>query len=491
MVRLKGRRRTARSSVAVFQAFVEIVQKVVKVSPLLFACGFLLNFVDGVLSGSMALIAQRFLDRAADFAARRNGIEPVISAMMLWGASHIVWQTLNGVSYFANMMYLRKAEGQLSMEIQEKMGRIAPICFENPVILDDIDKAEEGKNCAAAFVNAIMIALNVHAPYFVCMGIYLYTIKPLLLVSLLLVFAPTMLAQFLRAKVFARVEDQAAPVRRECLYYESCMAGREYFKETRILGAFSHFKALYVDLLSTLNKVMFRASVRSDLAELAMKLLSLAGYVGILLLLFDSLMKGDIGVGAFAAIFGSIGQMFSRMEEVICRHFGTVARNFGMVANYIKFLHMEERKGAERELPEDAAIALHGVSFSYPGSQTKAVDNVTVTLHRGETVAIVGENGSGKSTLARLIVGLYLPDSGDLLYGDAHTRDLASGALYKGISAVFQKFQRYQMTVRKNIGISDVEKAADDCILGDVCGQAGIDPSDAAFIDGYDTMLSR
>lgn len=488
---MKNQKRKAASKMDIFHAFVEIVPKIIKVSPWIFLCGFMLNLIDGAISGSMAFITQMFLDKATGFTTQKNGIMDVVYAMIVWGTINIVWQILNGVSYFINMMYLRKAQGHLSLEINKKMSRLAPISFEDPGVLDDINKAEQGKNCAASFVNAIMITANVHVPYFICMAIYLYNIKPILIASLLLVFLPTLLTQILRAKVFCKVEDVAAPVRREYFYYECCMTGREYFKETRILGAFSYFKKKYVDLIKVLNKLIFHASVKSDLAELGMKMLSLIGYIGILLLLFTSLMKQEISVGAFAAIFSAVGQMFSRMEEVVYRHFGSVARDFGMVRNYLKFLHMEEREGVDIEIHEDADISLKGVTFSYPKAENKAVDNVSLTIHPGETVAIVGENGSGKSTLVRLITGLYLPDDGDTFYGTANTKDIAQGSLYAKISAVFQKYQRYQMTMRENVGISGVEKPADDETLDYVCSQAGIDSHDRSFFNGYDTMLSR
>ncbi|MDF2541691.1 MAG: hypothetical protein K0S47_1409 [Herbinix sp.] len=488
---MKNQKQKAMSKMNIFHVFFELVPKIIKVSPWIFLCGFILNLIDGAIAGSMTFITQNFLDQATGYVSQKNGIVAVIYAMVGWGTMHIFWQMLNGVSYFMNMMYLRKTQGYLSLEINKKTSRLAAICYENPEILDDINKAEQGKNCAASFVNAIMITLNVHIPYFICMTIYLYKVKPILIVSLLLIFLPTLLTQILRAKVFSKAEDLSAPVRRECFYYESCMIGREYYKETRILGAFPYFKKKYVDLQKLLNQLIFHASAKSDLAELGMKLLSLIGYIGIIVLLFASLMNREISVGAFAAIFSAVGQMFSRMEEVVYRHFGSAARDFGMVRNYLQFLHREEREGIDIEIPEDTDIALQGVAFTYPNAENKAIDNVSFTIHHGETIAIVGENGSGKSTLVRLITGLYLPDDGDIFYGSANTKDLAIGSLYKKFSVVFQKYQQYQMTLRENIGIGDALKRAEDETLDYVCNQAGIDRNDSSFFKGYDTMLSR
>ena len=152
---------------------------------------------------------------------------------------------------------------------------------------------------------------------------------------------------------------------------------------------------------------------------------------------------------------------------------------------------MPEREGMGSQLPEGTGISLRGVSFAYPGAAQKAVDDVTLTISHGETVAVVGENGSGKSTLARLLLGLYLPDGGSVFYGKVNTKDAAAGSLFTHISAEFQKYQRYQMTLRENISISDVSRNAGSAGLDEVCAKAGIDKSGGSFNNGYETMLSR
>jgi ATP-binding cassette subfamily B protein len=477
--------------VNIFTAFLIMLPKVARVAPALFAIFLILSIAHGVAFGITAPVTQLFFDRATAFSAGEAGLAAVIWGLLILALSHVVQQALNGVANFLPEMYFIKTEGAQSLGLHKKLNKIAPIHFENTETLDEINKAIEGKNQAVWFVGTILSTLTFYVPYFAVMAIYLLSVKPLLVISLALIFIPTLATQLLRAKIFSKVEDKSAPVRREFGYYESCMVGREYFKETRVLGAFSYFRRLYADTLTLLNRLRFRASVKSDLAELAMQILSLGGYVGILFLLLDSLMKGEISVGAFAAIFASIGNMFNLMRELIVSHFGSVARNFGKVQNYIKFMQMPERAGADTELDGDADIALQNVSFSYPGADKKAVENLSVTIKSGETVAVVGENGSGKTTLVRLLTGLYLPDEGDILYGKANTKAVSMRSLFKNISAVFQKYQRYQMSLRDNIGVGDVDRIAEDGKLDQVGAQAGVDKNDSSFTNGYDTMLSR
>lgn len=246
-----------------------------------------------------------------------------------------------------------------------------------------------------------------------------------------------------------------------------------------------------MDALKLLNKLSFRANVKTNLAELAMRLLTVAGYIGILYMLFDALMKGEITVGAFAAVFNSIGMLYGIMEEVICRHIGNIAQNLGTIQNYLNFLSLPEPEGTIAELPEACDISLKDVTFAYPKAEKNAINKLNLTIKNGETVAIVGENGSGKSTLIRLITGLYKPTEGEVFYGDVSSKELKLSALAENTSAVFQKFGHYQMTLSDNISISDSKREPAEAELDGVSSMAGLSKEDECFTDGYNTMLSR
>jgi len=478
-------------NIRLFRAFITMLPKMVRVSPGLFSIWMISAIVQGIIIGLLAPVMQLFFDRATDYAAGKAGLPFVVVGLVLLGVVQVGRSAINGFVYFCMTIYYQKADGILSMELHDKINKIAPICFEDTRILDDMNKALQGKEEAVLFTGNILNTFTFYLPYFVIMSVYLFRVKPILVVSLVLVFLPVFLTQIFRTKIFAKAEDESAPIRRKIDYYESCMSGREYFKETRILGAFPYFRKLYADSLALLNKLSFRAATKSDLMKFGVQMLSLGGYVGILLLLLDGLMKEEISVGAFAAIFASVDTMFQLMGQLISDKWGAIARDFGRAQHYLRFLQMPARGGMDVEMPADFDIALRDVSFAYPNATRNAVEAVSLTIKDGETFALVGENGSGKTTLVRLITGLYLPDEGEVLYGEASTGEVSMASLFKNTSAVFQKFQRYQMTLRENVGISDVDSMAGDADLDAISAQSGLDKDDRSFSDGYDTMLSR
>lgn len=82
-------------------------------------------------------------------------------------------------------------------------------------------------------------------------------------------------------------------------------------------------------------------------------------------------------------------------------------------------------------------IEFKNVSFSYPDG-TKAVDNISFHIKKGEKVAIIGQNGSGKTTTAKLMNGLFKPTNGDVLIDGKNSKDYTTAKLSKNVGYVFQ-----------------------------------------------------
>lgn len=468
-----------------------IVPKAIGVSPVYFVFMTVVAIAHGLFWGIDILIRQVFFDAAAGLPGGQTMLRGVLLAFAALALCAVLTQFLNGLSNYMFEVYSERIVQKLRFDTNARIQRLSPELFENTETLDDINKAEKGAGAALQLFFVIYTLLSFYLPYFIFVGWYLFSLKPLFVLSIVIVFIPTALTQLIRAKVFAKLEDDSAPKRREFEYYEKAIADREYFKETRLLGAFGYFKEKFVETYRLCLKLRMRAEIRSTVFELSMNILTILGYFAILYLLFSALMAGEISVGAFAAVFANIGMLYEIMSEVVNRHIGSLVQNFGATVNYVRFLHMPERSGEVKTAQDWGDITFRDVSYSYPHAERPAISHVSFTLHRGETLAVVGENGSGKSTLIRLLSGLYLPSEGEVLVNGVSTQRIDPPALFGRTSAVFQKYQRYHMTLRENLTISDPGKQTDNAQLDEICQMAGCNPADSSFTDGYDTMLSR
>ncbi|MCL2057877.1 MAG: ABC transporter ATP-binding protein/permease [Oscillospiraceae bacterium] len=447
----------------------------------------IVGVVHGV-SHALEMFVNRYLFDAVTAAAGGGALDGLLAPVLAFGILYVSKTFLNGLHNFLYHPWEQKSIGAIRVALSEKCGQIDPIDFENPELLDDINKAKEGVMNAFVLPANLVTLFTFYVPFFIVSAAFLFTLKPLLLLIMLAMFVPAVLMLVVRTKLYSKLEERSAPIRRKYEYFESAICGKESFKETRLFGAFAFFKKLYYDSLMLLNKEMWKTEKKTVLTELFLRLFMLSGYFGMLYALFYYLMRGEISVGSFAAVFSALGTLCMIIEEIVVRHLGNIAKDVGKVQNLVRFLKMPARRGSDEYVDRSGDIVLENVSFRYPGAAEDAVKGVSLTIRSGETLAIVGENGAGKTTLMRLICGIYLPaPGGRVLAGDKDLSTVEPGRAYADTSAVFQRVQRYQMTLHDNIDIGGLG--------GDVTGslhKADLAPTDASlFPDGLDTMLSR
>ncbi len=101
--------------------------------------------------------------------------------------------------------------------------------------------------------------------------------------------------------------------------------------------------------------------------------------------------------------------------------------------------------------PKDASVSFKNVSFTYPGSDKKALDKITFDIPVGKTVALVGASGSGKSTAAQLIPRFYDVNDGQVLVGGVDVRQISKQDLMNKIAFVFQNTKLFKDTLLENI----------------------------------------
>ena len=484
----KGKKADERPKVSLMKVILFSLKVNMSALPGLFICINIISIFHGISHGFATFMTQNFYDSVENVLTGNGSVRQACMMIAALGLTCIVRELLNGLHNFMHDIVFTKLNGEMAKLIHGKMERIDPVCLEDTRLHDDINKAQEGAWTVALILNIGITIFTFYIPYFAFMGVYLYSLKPQFILAIVMVFMPVLAAQLMRTGIISKFEDKAAPVRREYEYYEKAIADREYFKETRILGAFRFFIDRFVKSLDKLGKTEWEASRKTNLIELAMRGFTVAGYGGILYMLVKALLAGEISVGAFAAVFGSIGLMFAIMEEVIARHIGNMASNLGKAQNFIRFMELPERGGEEGTADFSEGIVLENVSFIYPNAECKSVENVSFEIKAGETVAIVGENGAGKTTLIRLILGLYKPTEGVVRVNGMDTSKVNSRSLFRNVSGVFQKYQRYLMTLEENIRISDMESSEE---VSAAAEQAGVEADGESFPDGYSTMLSR
>lgn len=474
------------------------------------------------LSIVLAMYGMQLLIDGAEEIYYGKPTNSIIVPLILFIALNMLTEICNGIGNY-HLEYLSpRMLIKMNTDLQNKISKLDYICFEDPEMLDSIEKAKNGieNNLLTAYF--VLSTITLYLPYYIFMGIYLRNVNPMLLIVLLLIFIPVLLGNYFRFKVFAKTEDEAANVRRKKEAYEDAICDLSTFKETRMLGAFHYFFKGYTASIGKLNSSLMSAEKKQAKNDLICQGLTAIGYLGIIGLLIAEVLSKRANIGSFTAVLFGITTMYGLAQEVFVNTFKSTSKQAASLNNYWKLMDYKEGNAEDIATAKAAVInnntatsedtvriantatektggeasnnsienglTLNNVYFSYPGVDKDALHNVSLDIREGETIAVVGENGSGKTTLAKMIMGLLRPRSGNMYY-------LGSKVNYQEyvlkVSAVFQDYLKYQMRLDENISISrqgaqPVQEDIDEAIKS-----AGLELNQKHFPDGKETMLSK
>jgi ATP-binding cassette, subfamily B, bacterial len=202
--------------------------------------------------------------------------------------------------------------------------------------------------------------------------------------------------------------------------------------------------------------------------------------------------KGQITIGTFVTFESAFWEVSYNIAHLM--HFIPVSIQAAAAVRHIQELLDEPTRGADRagapDLPRITNdISFDRVTFGYDGNETPVLDNLSLKLNVGKTIAIVGPSGSGKSTLLNLILRLYVPDEGRLTIDDVDIRRVSRESLRRSMAVVFQENMLFNMSIRENIRLGK-EGATDEEVV-EAAKKAEIHRYIMSLPEKYDTSVGE
>jgi ATP-binding cassette, subfamily B, bacterial len=210
----------------------------------------------------------------------------------------------------------------------------------------------------------------------------------------------------------------------------------------------------------------------------------------ILFLMLYLIYVQAITVGQFFSLFIYSFFIFGPLQELgniinIYREAEVSLKNFQEILEMKK----EPKPLNPVELPELRHLAFSHVSFQHQTASSPALTDISFSLKRGDTIAFVGPSGAGKTTLVKLLVGLYRPKSGDILYNGHFSSDVDLNQLRERIGFVTQDTQLFSGTIRENLLFVNPKATDAECL--DVLHKASCDSLLARASKGLDTVIGE
>ncbi len=381
---------------------------------------------------------------------------------------------------------------RLRRSILEKASKCDLECYENPEFYEKYTCAmvEGAGRCESVFHSVIELIGNLIE--LVGAGWIIFLADPFMLVFVILPFV----FSFLKAggqKAGFILHNERMKAERRAAYSLRIFNQSNCAKEVRTSNIakpiITRYREAISDSIAIYHKYGTRLALYYAFVNIVDMLIGDYGiyiYIAWRVLVSQTMPLGDCFVSVIA-INEVLGSVYSLLDSVMEFY------EHALHVENMRFLLDYQPKIAENpDAPSARAgdIVFDHVSFSYFGSGDNVIDDLSLTVHQGEKIAIVGHNGAGKTTLTKLLLRLYDPTAGSISMDGTDIRNVNLQSYRDLFATVLQDYRHFSMSVRNNVLLRR-EQPGDDALVTDALQKSTAASFVASYPMGADAVLDR
>lgn len=284
--------------------------------------------------------------------------------------------------------------------------------------------------------------------------------------ALLLLYAITY--AYAQRQANKEVRDNDAEINKitdEIRYYNKTAGDFKSGKEIRLFNLKDLILNAYKNVINKRKSFSLRGvhkTFRKSLLSVLILILAQGIFAYTLILNFKN---GSVDTGSFLMYLTLMLQFVLLADRAIEDYEFFVVNQTIYVENLYDLLETDKLNvshGDRDRLSGAVDIEFRNVTFAYPNTDKKILDNLSFKIAKNETIALVGNNGEGKSTIINLLVRLFRPDEGEILLNGVNINEFKEEELYKMFACIFQQVNIYPYTLGNNISMQetyDLERA--------------------------------
>ncbi len=284
-----------------------------------------------------------------------------------------------------------------------------------------------------------------------------------------------------------------SPETRMQIYLETVLAREDHAKEVKLFGLGARLLERYRAIFRRLYQEDRALTIRRDAWGFALGLIGSVALYGAYVWIALSAVRKLISLGQMTMYVALFRQGQSTVSAMLTAVGGMYEDNLYLSTLY-EYLETEVLRAGGSAVcgpaPQDG-VRFEDVSFTYPGTESPALEHITLHLTPGTSLALVGENGSGKTTLIKLLTRLYAPSAGRILLDGRDLQEWEEVALRERIGVIFQDFARYQMLVGENVGAGDERFFEDESRWREAAAKGRASDFIDTLPGGYRTQLGK
>ncbi|WP_030442894.1 ABC transporter ATP-binding protein [Actinoplanes subtropicus] len=453
------------------------------------------TLVSGAMAAFGLLATQRVLIQLFAGGPTPDRVRAALPALILLAIATATRGALGmAIGYALNGLTPRVHQA-VERELFEHTTAVELAAFDDEAFAEGMERATRGTEAAIELVQNTM-NLFAGVVSLLAVTVAVVTINPFLLLALLVATVPTGYAALRAGHEKFKSYLASSTRRRRQWVLQTLMAERKSAAELRSYGLRKFLLGLYDRVMGAQIAVELAVAKRVTTTTSIGAAVGGIALTGVYVLLGALLLDGQIPLAAAATCVVAV-QAAQRALSLLTFQIDRVYASGQFFNEYVKFLGAAEdylTLGLERDRPSPGRLVelgVHGVSLRYPDRDRPAVDDLTLTIRAGQTIALVGENGSGKSTLAAMIAGLRVPTGGRITWNGRPLADWDPAQLLGQIAVVLQDHHKWPFSATTNIAMGDIDTDAHPVRVETAAGLAAAHEMIRELPHGYDTLLDR
>jgi ATP-binding cassette subfamily B protein len=423
-------------------------------------------------------------------ASQANVITGLITAIAL---TLLTDDLLSSLGQYISKRQSYLLENHIASLIHNHSANLGLSFFEDPEFYDKLSRAARDISWRPAGMVSDIILLLRGVISFITMGYVLGTFGIIPLAVLVVVFLPVLWMKLRNSGRLYEARKSVTVHSRQSSYFSWLLTGEKPAREVRLFDLAGYFEKLFRRHFTASKEPEIAAVRKNAILESAASVVKVLALAGVLIYASFSYTRSDITAGELAMYIIAFRQALIYLRDAVSGYSG-LAENRLFLNDLFHFLDIESdmpRNEKDAGIVSFNSLDVENLTFTYPGADSPALENISLKINKGEKVAIVGPNGSGKTTLAKLLCRLYDPDSGRIgLDGESVDRyDLHE--YRKLFSVVFQDFMLYYLTAGDNISLADNTGSDNQVRLRSAASKAGVSSLLESLPHGYETMLGH
>lgn len=418
-----------------------------------------LLFVISILSGVFPSLSTLLMQKILNFLQRENKeFQEIIYFIAFYIGISFLTNVFKNIQGYFSPLLRERVKKYVSLEILKKVSEVNLATFEDSEVFDKIQRAQgqTGERFFDYFMSLLSVfqyTIQIVIQFFIFLAWRPWLVSFIILISIINSAYSFYMDRKHYNILYGRTEKE-----RKKWYYQYLLTKDLAFKEVKIYSLAKLFlkksNEIYEDIYEQ-DREYYRGYI---LGRLLLALLEETFTSFIFIWIIVDCVMERILVGDAITFIKCIGQIISGISGVLLQ-FEFSYKETLHLEQYFELMKLQSEEDGGMEIDSIDRIELINVSYKYRGKDDYALYKVNLVIDR--KMIFVGRNGSGKSTLVKILTGLYDGYEGTILINSIDMKKLSKATLQKKIAVLFQDFNKYEMTVRENVYLGDLEKEKD------------------------------